>query len=125
DGEEPRIAAVDRLRRRRELDLPHVGQRLPSVQEIDQAAAQSARRRDFKLPCPDRLPERPGEQLLRALKRAARVLHIEAYGAHGCAMGDVARVSKALPRGVDDEIDITLQPADDRFRLMNASLNNS
>ena len=103
-----------------ELDVPDLAQVALGIDEVDQAAAEAAHRRDLQLAGADGLAEGLVEQLLRAVERGGGILHPQADGAHGGAVRDVVGVREAFLLGVDDDVDGALPPARHRLRLVHS-----
>ena len=98
-------------RHRIEIDLPQLAEVGDVVDEINEAAAKPAHRRNVELARPDGLMERTVEQPLRAVERCFRVIDAQRDGAHGRAVRDVEGMREAFLLGVDHEIDVALLPA--------------
>ena len=95
------------------------------VDEIEQASAQSAHRRNFQLARADRLAERRVAELLGAVERGRRVVDLQAHRANRRSVRKLMRVREAVLVAVEDEIDPALRPARDRLRLVLADLAES
>ena len=78
------------------------------VEEIQQAAAHAAHRRDFQFAGPDLLAERRVVQLLGAIERRLGAGDLEPDGANRRPMRDVVRMGEAFLLLVDDQIDRAL-----------------
>ena len=101
-----------------EIDVPEAVEPALLVDEVEQAAAQAAHRRDVELARADRLAEGLVEKLDRPRHRRRRVVHLQRDGADRRAVGDVEGMGEALLVGVDDEVDAALAPAVDRLGLV-------
>ena len=101
-----------------EIDVPDAAQLARRIDEIEEAAAEPAHRRNFQFAGADRLPEGHVAQPLGAVEGPGGVVHLEADGAHGRAMRDLIGVGKAVRIGVEDEVDGALRPARHRLRLV-------
>ena len=84
--------------------------RLP-VDEVKQAAANSAHRRNVELARSYRLPKRLVEQPHRALDRRGCVIDAQRHGADRSSVRDVEGMGKALGLAINDDVDLALSPA--------------
>jgi hypothetical protein len=112
------VAVGNRL----EIDVPQPRQAVPLVDEIDEAAAEAAHRRDVEFARPDGLLERAVEQPDRAVDRGARVVDPQRHRANRHPVDDLEGVREALAFAIDDDVDAALPPARDRLRTVDAGL---
>ena len=92
----PGAGAAAAALRRVEVDVPQPAELALAVDEIEQAAAEPAHRRDFQLAGPDRLAERRVAQLLGAVERRRGVVDLQAHRADRRAVRDLMGVREAL-----------------------------
>ena len=118
DGGESGVAA--RLASVVELDVPHAAERTGRIEEIDQAAAHAAHRRDVELARADGLAERRIEQQGGALEGGRCIVDGEPQRADGRAVHDVEGMGEAFLLAIDDQVDVALAPACDGLRAMPA-----
>src|SRR5207248_9386431 len=117
DGGQAR-AAIGGLAGILELDLPDAAERAGRIEEIDQAAADAAHRRDVEFARPDRLAEWRIEQQGGPLERRRGVVYLEAERTHRRAMDEMEGMGEALLLAIHHEIDVALVPARHRLRPM-------
>ncbi len=103
---------------RREFDVPDAAEFALAIDEIDEAAAEAAHRRNLEFAWADRLAERLVVHELRAIERRGRIIDLEADGADPRAMGDVEGMRKTFLLGVDHDVDRALRPSRHRLRLV-------
>src|SRR5690606_16947462 len=94
-----------------ELDLPDPRQLAAAVYEIDDAAAHTPDRGDRELPRPVLLLEGFRAQRAGARHGRLRVLDPDAERIGVGAVNQVGGVRKALPLGIDDDVDAALGPS--------------
>ena len=99
------------LARYLELDVPYPPQLALCIEEVDEAAADAAHRRDLELARPHRLTERLIEQQRRPVEGGRGIVHREADCAHRGTVRDVEGVSESFLLEIDDEVDRALQPS--------------
>src|SRR5215213_11145098 len=105
-----------------EVDVPDAGRSACPIDEVDEAAAEAAHRRNLELARPDPLAERLVDQLHGALDRRRGVGDPQRDRADRRAMGDVEGMGEAFLLAVDDDVDVALAPAGDVLRLVLARL---
>ncbi len=103
-----------------ELDIPDAAKLALGIDEINQAAAEPAHRRNFEFAGPDRLTERPVEQLFGTRQGRRRIIDLQTDGANRGPVGDMERVGEPLGFGIDHDVDSALRPAGDGLRFVQA-----
>ena len=93
-----------------EVDLPQPAERARAVDEIEEAAADAADRRDVELPGVDALAEGRRQQRRGAVEHRMGVVDPEAEGADRGAVGVERRAGEAVLLGIDHEVGALLRP---------------
>ena len=94
-----------------ELDVPHPTKIALLIQEVEEASAHAAHRRDIELARADGLAEWLVQQQRCPFEGRRSILDLEPESAHSRPVRDVEGVGKSLLLGVDHEIDSALMPA--------------
>src|SRR3984893_4696583 len=103
-----------------ELDVPHLGEFAPGIDEVQKTTSKPTYRRNLEIAGSDSLSERLIQKLLSAFHSGISILHLQSDRTDRRTVRDVEGMGKTLFLAVDNDVYIALAPAGYRLGLVHA-----